>query len=107
MKQYLTEKEAVLEELGTAPDHGLDSSEAEKRLELNGKNKLAEGKKTSLFKRLIAQIADRMVLILIGAAVVSAVTSAIQHEMPTDVFVILAVVVINTVLGVVQEQTEE
>ena len=46
MKQYLTEKEAVLEELGTAPDHGLGSSEAEKRLELNGKNKLAEGKKT-------------------------------------------------------------
>ena len=107
MKQYLTEKEAVLEELGTAPDHGLGSSEAEKRLELNGKNKLAEGKKTSLFKRLIAQIADPMVLILIGAAVVSAVTSAIQHEMPTDVFVILAVVVINTVLGVVQESKAE
>ena len=107
MKQYLTEKEAVLEELGTAPDHGLDSSEAEKRLELNGKNKLAEGKKTSLFKRLIAQIADPMVLILIGAAVVSAVTSAIQHEMPTDVFVILTVVVINTVLGVVQESKAE
>ena len=107
MKQYLTEKEAVLEELGTAPDHGLGSSEAEKRLELNGKNKLAEGKKTSLFKRLIAQIADPMVLILIGAAVVSAVTSAIQHEMPTDVFVILTVVVINTVLGVVQESKAE
>ena len=107
MKQYLTEKEAVLEELGTTPEHGLGSSEAEKRLEQNGKNKLAEGKKTPLIKRLIAQIADPMVLILIVAAVVSAMTSIVQKETPTDVFVILTVVVINTVLGVVQESKAE
>lgn len=107
MKQYLTEKEAVLEELGTTPEHGLGSSEAEKRLEQSGKNKLAEGKKTPLIKRLIAQIADPMVLILIVAAVVSAVTSIVQKETPTDVFVILTVVVINTVLGVVQESKAE
>lgn len=48
-----------------------------------------------------------MVLVLIGAAIVSGITSAIEHESPTDVFIILAVVVINTVLGVVQESKAE
>ena len=106
MKHYLEEKERVLEELSSQKS-GLSEEEAKMRLEKNGKNKLIEGKKKSLFRRLIDQIADPMVLVLIGAAVVSFITALIENESPTDVFIILAVVVLNTVLGVVQESKAE
>ena len=106
MKHYLCEKESVLEELSSGRN-GLSEEEARVRLEKNGKNKLIEGKKKSLFRRLIDQIADPMVLVLIGAAVVSFITALIEKESPTDVFIILAVVVLNTVLGVVQESKAE
>ncbi len=107
MKYYLKEKEDVLKSFETAEERGLSSEVAEKRLSENGKNKLSEGKKKTLFQRLIAQIADPMVLVLIGAAIVSGITSFIERESPADVFIILAVVVINTVLGVVQESKAE
>lgn len=106
MKHYLEEKESVLEALSSS-ESGLSEEEAKMRLEKNGKNKLIEGKKKSLFRRLIDQIADPMVLVLIGAAVVSFITALIENESPTDVFIILAVVVLNTVLGVVQESKAE
>ncbi len=106
MKHYLEEKESVLEALSSG-ENGLSEEEAKMRLEKNGKNKLIEGKKKSLFGRLIDQIADPMVLVLIGAAVVSFITALIENESPTDVFIILAVVVLNTVLGVVQESKAE
>ncbi len=106
MKHYLEEKEKVLEALSSKTS-GLSEEKAQERLEKNGKNKLVEGKKKSLFQRLIAQIADPMVLVLIGAAIVSFITALIEHESPTDVFIILAVVILNTVLGVVQESKAE
>ncbi len=106
MKHYLEEKEKVIEAL-FSKDSGLTEEEAKNRLEKNGKNKLIEGKKKTIFQRLIAQIADPMVLVLIGAAVVSFITALIENESPTDVFIILAVVVLNTVLGVVQESNAE
>jgi len=106
MKHYLEEKETVLEALSSTAN-GLSEKEAQDRLEKNGKNKLIEGKKKSLFKRIIDQLADPMVLVLIGAAVVSFITALIEQESPTDVFIILAVVVLNTVLGVVQESKAE
>ena len=106
MKHYLEEKEKVLESL-SSKSSGLTEEEARERLEKNGKNKLIEGKKKTIFQRLIAQLIDPMVLVLIGAAVVSFITALIEHESPTDVFIILAVVVLNTVLGVVQESKAE
>ncbi len=107
MKHYLEEKEAVLLELSSSESTGLSENEAAARLEKNGKNKLIEGKKKTLLQRLIAQIIDPMVLVLIGAAIVSLITALIEGEAPTDVFIILAVVVLNTVLGVVQESKAE
>ncbi len=107
MKHYLEEKEAVLSELSSSAGEGLLENEAAERLEKNGKNKLVEGKKKNLFQRLIEQIADPMVLVLIGAAVVSLITALIEKESPTDVFIILSVVVLNTILGVVQESKAE
>ena len=107
MKHYLEEKDVVLSEVASSEAEGLSESEANQRIEKNGKNKLVEGKKKTLFQRLIAQIADPMVLVLIGAAVVSFITCLIEGEAPTDVFIILAVVVLNTILGVVQESKAE
>jgi len=109
MKYYLSPTDEVLSEVKSSPETGLTSEEAASRLETNGKNKLAEGKKITLLQRIISQILDPMVLVLIGAAVVSAVTELSLHpdKLPTDVFIILAVVILNTVLGVVQESKAE
>ncbi len=106
MKHYLESAEAVLRDVGAAPD-GLQAEEAARRLAQNGKNKLAEAKGKSLLARLLEQIADPMIIILLVAAAISAVTSYLSHESFADVFIILFVVVVNAVLGVVQESKAE
>ncbi len=107
MKAYCEEKETVLQSLGTTAESGLSSAEAAKRLETNGKNKLAEGKKKSLARRFLEQLADPMTIILIVAAAISGALAIFEKEFPTDVIIILAVVVINAVLGVFQESKAE
>lgn len=106
MKEYLTPKEEVLGAVSTT-EAGLTSAEAAKRLKENGRNKLAEGKKESLIHRFFMQMTDPMTIILIVAAVVSAITSAYSNEFPSDVIIIMAVVIINAVLGVYQESKAE
>ena len=73
MKHYLEDNEKVISYLNSKKD-GLSPKEASERLEANGRNKLIEGKKKSIFERVISQIADPMVLVLIGAAIVSFIT---------------------------------
>lgn len=106
MKEYLKSADEVFADIGSSAN-GLTSAEAQTRLEKNGKNKLAEAKKPSVIKKFFAELADPMIIILLIAAAVSAVTSALQNESFTDVFIILAVVLINAVLGVVQESKAE
>ncbi len=106
MKHYLESREAVLNELGSGMG-GLSALEAERRLAQNGKNKLAEQKKDSLIKRFLAQLANPMIIILLAAAVVSGITSIYSGEGLADVIIILAVVMINAVLGLVQESKAE
>ena len=106
MKYYLERPEAVLTALDADPG-GLTGTEAERRLAENGKNKLAEGKKDSLIKRFFKQMADPMTLILLAAAVISAVLAVVQNESFADVIVILFVVMVNAVLGVFQESKAE
>lgn len=106
MKEYLKPFETVLNDVGSSRE-GLSSAEAEKRLAANGKNKLAEAKKPSVIRKFFGELADPMIIILLVAAAVSAVTAAIENESFTDVFIILAVVIINAVLGVVQESKAE
>lgn len=106
MKEYLKSTADVFEEIDSSAN-GLISEEAQKRLEKNGKNKLAEAKKPSVIKKFFAELADPMIIILLIAAAVSGVTAALQNESFTDVFIILAVVLINAVLGVVQESKAE
>ena len=112
MKFYCEDKETVLRELDASSD-GLTSAEAEKRLAENGKNKLVEAKKESLIVRFFKQLAEPMTIILLVAAAISAGVEiynglASNHwEFPADVVIILAVVLINAVLGVLQESKAE
>ena len=106
MKFYCTDKEAVLGELGASAE-GLTSAEAQKRLEENGKNKLAAAKGKSIIRRFLEQLADPMIIILLVAAAISGVLAVVENEGFTDVIIILAVVLINAVLGVYQESKAE
>jgi len=106
MKYYCSEVDDVLTETRSARD-GLSVAEAATRLEENGKNKLAEGKKDSLVKRFFAQMADPMIIMLIVAAVISAVTSRYSGEGFADVIIIMFVVIVNAALGVYQENKAE
>ena len=106
MQHYLEQTGAVINSVSSTPD-GLSKAEAQKRLAENGPNKLAEGKKTPMIVRFFEQMKDPMILILLVAAVISGVTAALQGESFADVIIILTVVVINAVLGVVQESKAE
>ncbi len=106
MQTYLQSPQEVFEAVDSS-EQGLSAKEAADRLAKNGPNKLAEGKKKSLIRRFLEQFADPMIIILLAAAVVSGITSAMEHEFPTDVLIILAVVIINAVLGVYQESKAE
>ena len=106
MQYYLKTADEALKEVSSSKE-GLLSSEAEKRLERDGKNKLKEPEKDSLFKKLMQQFADPMIIILIVAAAISGVTSFYANESFADVIIILFVVVVNAVLGVYQESKAE
>lgn len=107
MKEYLRTGEEVLREQSVDAGQGLSEAEAAGRLSKHGKNKLVEAKKTPIWKRFLEQLADPMIIILIAAAAVSGVTAVYAGESFADVIIILAVVIINAVLGVVQESKAE
>ena len=106
MKYYCEEAQKVMAQVQSGSE-GLTQQEAEKRLAANGKNKLAEGKKDSLLKRFVNQLMDPMIIILLAAAAISGVLAVIEGESFTDVIIILAVVIVNAVLGVYQESKAE
>ncbi|TJX66439.1 calcium-translocating P-type ATPase, SERCA-type [Soehngenia saccharolytica] len=94
--------EEVLKELSVDSKKGLDTESAKERLEKYGPNELKEEKGRSFFKKLLAQFSDFLVLILIAAALVSFFIGETQ-----DAIVILAIVVINAMLGLYQEGKAE
>ena len=107
-KEYLASAEDVLEAQSSNAETGLTGAVAQQRLSEFGPNKLDEEEKTPLWKRFFEQMADPMVIMLIAAAAISAITGTIQGEPEwADVIIILTVVVINSVLGVVQEAKSE
>ena len=111
MNYYQNESDAVLGEVGSQSG-GLSTEEAQHRLAANGKNKLAEGKKTPLIVKFFKQLSDPMIIILMIAAVVSLVLTLVQEASPSvqdfaDVIIIAAVVLLNAILGVVQESKAE
>ena len=108
LKEYLQESAQVVKDVASDDTYGLAPEEAAARLEKNGLNKLKEAEKDPLWKRFFAQMADPMIIMLIVAAVISALTGLAQGEADfADVIIISFVVVVNAVLGVVQESKAE
>ena len=108
---HLQTPEDALEALGSSPK-GLDQKEVQRRLEQYGKNKLTEAAKTPVWKRFLGQLKDPMIIILIVAAVVSALIplfegGGVELSDFADTIIIAVVVLLNAVLGVVQESKAE
>ncbi len=107
MKEYLQSQDDVISSLGSSRE-GLSTEEAKKRLSEYGPNKLEEKKKDSIIKKFFEELSDPMLIILMIAAVLSVITSAAAGETEwSDAIIILIVVLINAVLGVVQESKAE
>ena len=118
-KEYRLSTEEVLSQLESS-EQGLSSQEAAKRLEKYGYNKLKEAEKATWLQRFMAQLRDPMLIILMVAALVSAATTVIdflQLPKPRDfghlteglveVGIIVVVVLLNAILGVIQESKAE
>ncbi len=120
MKQAYTQSaEEVLQALGTTAA-GLSTQEAKTRQEKYGPNKLKEAEKATWFQRFMQQLKDPMLIILMIAAVVSAATTVLDFlQLPeprdfghlteglVEVGIILVVVLLNAILGVIQESKAE
>ncbi|MBE6878456.1 MAG: cation-translocating P-type ATPase [Ruminococcaceae bacterium] len=106
MKFYNQTLSEVFAQLNSSQD-GLSAAQAQQFLEKNGPNKLDEAEKITVGQRFAAQLKDPMIIILLVAAAVSAVTAFYSGESLTDVFIILAVVILNAVMGVYQESKAE
>ena len=106
-KTYTLSTQQVLDKLGVTTQ-GLSAEEAEKRLSQYGPNKLKEAEKPSLIQRFLNQLKDPMLIILMIAAAVSAITGMLSGENEwAEVVIIIAVVLLNAILGVVQESKAE
>ncbi|KPG71401.1 cation-translocating P-type ATPase [Enterococcus sp. RIT-PI-f] len=99
---YAQDTASVLQEL-QSDTNGLTNDEAKKRLAEYGPNELEEGKKKSMLQKFFEQFKDLMIIVLLAAAIISA---AVSHEF-VDSIIILAVVIINAIMGVVQEAKAE
>ncbi len=106
MKYYFENADEVLNNFASCVE-GLSPDEAAKRLKENGKNVLVEGKRKSLVARFVKQLVDPMIIVLLVAALLSGITAVYSGESFADVFIILIVVVLNSVLGVYQESKAE
>lgn len=104
----LSPAEAV-HELGSDPSSGLNTQQVQEKLTQFGENKLKEKKKKSAFQRFLAQFKDVMILILLAAAAVSFAIACVEGE-PKEFFepvLILLIVVLNAIMGVMQESKAE
>ncbi len=109
MIPHTISREDLLQELSVSPERGLSAQEAQERLAKYGENKLTEKKKKTNLQRFFDQFKDAMIVILLVAAAVSFGVACFGHD-PMEFFepaLILLIVVLNAVLGVVQESKAE
>ena len=112
MNFYLKSVDETLEEVKST-EKGLSSAEAAKRLETNGKNKLADPPKKTFIQKFVDSIKDPMIIMLLAAAGLSTITTVYQNvvnhanESYADLIIILFVVIVNTLLGIIQESKAE
>lgn len=108
MDWHSQKAETVVTNLGSSTDNGLTTRSAEKRLEKTGENVIAQKKKISVIKRFFMQFSDFCVIILFVACVISFITGFIEGKGDfVEPIVILLIVVVNAVIGVLQEQKAE
>lgn len=101
-------KEEVLKKLETDRKNGLGKEEVKQRQQKYGKNKLKDKPKESIFIKFLKQFNDFMIIILIMASIISAIVSSIQGENDyIDSIIIIAIVILNAIMGVVQEAKAE
>ena len=102
MSQWFTKTpDQVLTELEVDQHQGLTASQAEERLAKYGPNELESHKKDSMFKRVLEQLKDPMIIVLLIAAVVSFISSGFEDWV--EPLIILLIVVVNTVISITQE----
>ena len=106
MKEYLKKAQEVIDEIN-GNINGLSREEVSLRQHKFGHNKLNETKKQSLVEKFLEKLIDPMTIVLIIAALISAITSVYSNESFADVIIIALVVIINAVLGVLQESKAE
>ena len=100
--------EETAKKLNTNTKNGLADEDAKKRKEENGLNKLKEKPKENIFIRFIKQFNDFMIIILLLASVISAIVSKVQGENDyLDSIIIVAIVIFNSIMGLVQESKAE
>ena len=102
-KWYLKSVEEVQNGLKTDLKKGLQKEEVTNRYQQYGYNRLETGKKKSGFQMFIEQFKDFMIIVLIIAAAVSGLIGVMENEGPWDAVIIIGIVIINAVIGTVQE----
>ena len=101
-------KEEVCQKLNTNEKTGLTEEEVIKRRNKYGLNKLKDKKKESIIIKFLKQFNDFMIIILIIASIISAIVSKMQGENDyIDSIIIIAIVILNAIMGVVQEAKAE
>ena len=109
MEFFANTAEQVLSALHADREHGLTAAEAEKRLQEYGTNVLKEKKKKTNLQRFLDQFKDVMILILVAAAIVSFVIAWIEGDAKAffEPCLILLIVILNAIMGVLQESKAE
>lgn len=109
MLPHSTVKDDLLLSLGADAEKGLTNAEVSERLTKHGENRLKEKKKKTLLRRFLDQFCDVMIIILLIAAVISFVVACVEGEKSEffEPFLIVFIVVVNAIMGVMQESKAE
>ncbi len=97
----------VAEKLQTSLENGLSKDEARKRLEIYGHNEFEKKKKKGIFYKFLLQFKSFMIIVLIVAAIISGIVGCMQDEGFTDALIILFIVILNALIGTIQEAKAE
>lgn len=104
-----TDVDEVARRLDVDPERGLTAEAAASRLALHGSNELRSVTRNPLWRRVLAQVADPLILLLLAAVVISVIAWLVEgaEGWPIDAIVILGIIALNAVLGLVQESRAE
>lgn len=106
-KYYILPADEVLKRLQTSGTNGLSTEEVAKRQAQYGLNEFEKSKKKSLLSKFLAQFKSFMIIVLLVAAAISGIVGVLEGEGFTDAIIILAIVIINAIIGVAQEAKAE